>query len=419
MAVKSGSPCPALQRALQAASCGWRVHPLHAGSKRPRLKGWQKEATTNANQIRRWAGQYPQANFGVVCEDGGPLVIDIDGDPGRMSLSQAEQEFGPLPPTLTIRTPRGEHRYFTNPGGIKRAVGWRPGLDVLSSGYAVLPGALVEGRTYSLVGEADLDRALVAELPAEWSEATGKLRRTQRATETACVDLCTSLCVSVSDSDPEGVLRVCKVTTLGQSNEVFFRLIRGLKHNCRLSRADAEQWVEKWFQANHQQMSGDHDLDHFLDELPRRWDAARWTLGTNVLQLAIDEAAHIELPPQIKSKCEGTRRLASVCVALARTTGGVFSLSVTQAAQVLFGLPVDSEPRGTERSTASKRLKAMSNPRGRYGASLEVVEKGVAGHAGGRATRWRLGPDLLPCLQTESGISLPNGTNAERTPSGD
>lgn len=345
-------------------------------------------------------------------------MLDIDGERGWASLTQAEQDLGPLPETLTVRTPRGEHRYFKHLGGIKRAIEWRPGLDVLGGGYAVLSGAGVGGCAYTLVGVGDMGSTIVSELPPRWIEAL-RAKWTQSATETSCVGLCTSLCVSVTDSDPEGVLRACKITTLGQSNEVFFRLIRGLRHNCRLSRTDAEQWVEKWFQANHQQMSGDHDLDHFLDELPRQWEAARWALGTDPVQRAIDEAVHIELPKRFKSKCDGTRRLASVCVALASITGGVFSLSVTQAAQVFYGLPRDRDPTPNQRSIVCKRLNAMANPQGRYGASLEVVKRGVVGHAGGRATRWRLGPDLLPCLQPEGGVSLPNGTNTERTPSGD
>src|SRR5215831_12206392 len=84
----NGEPSPNLQAALHLTSLGLRVLPLHHllppsngngggcscrkpdcppkhRGKHPLYLNWQREATTNANQVRAWWGATPRANVGV------------------------------------------------------------------------------------------------------------------------------------------------------------------------------------------------------------------------------------------------------------------------------------------------------------------------------------------------------------------
>jgi hypothetical protein len=128
-----------LAAAADSAARGWAVFPLWPGSKRPAIRGWQQHATTEPGILAVWWGRRPY-NVGVACGPSGLLVVDID-DPA------AEPEG--LPPTYTVSTPRGEHRYYSTDLG-------RPGLSsagVLGShvdtrgvgGYVVAAGSILRG----------------------------------------------------------------------------------------------------------------------------------------------------------------------------------------------------------------------------------------------------------------------------------
>jgi Bifunctional DNA primase/polymerase, N-terminal len=53
------------RHALEHAELGQRVHPLHDGDKRPRLKGWPGAATSDLDQVDRWWTRWPNANIGI------------------------------------------------------------------------------------------------------------------------------------------------------------------------------------------------------------------------------------------------------------------------------------------------------------------------------------------------------------------
>ena len=126
-----------LAAAADCAARGWAVFPLWPGSKRPAIRGWQEHATTEPGILAVWWGRRPY-NVGVACGPSRLLVVDID-DPA------AEPER--LPPTYTVSTPRGQHRYYSTDLG-------RAGLNsagVLGSqvdtrgvgGYVVAPGSIL------------------------------------------------------------------------------------------------------------------------------------------------------------------------------------------------------------------------------------------------------------------------------------
>ena len=64
--------------------------------KHPAIKGWQKAATTDPEQIRAWWKQNSEYNPAILT--GGSLaVLDVDGEEGRESLRRLEEKHGPLP----------------------------------------------------------------------------------------------------------------------------------------------------------------------------------------------------------------------------------------------------------------------------------------------------------------------------------
>lgn len=96
-------PLRLLSAAAAAAARGWLVFPVWPGSKRPAIRGWEQHATTDLGALKVWWRQRPY-NIGIACGPSDLLVVDID--------HPAAAPDG-LPPTYTVATPRGEHRYYS------------------------------------------------------------------------------------------------------------------------------------------------------------------------------------------------------------------------------------------------------------------------------------------------------------------
>lgn len=139
-----------LDHALAHAARGWAVFPLAPGSKVPLIAGGRgfKDATRDAAVIREWWARCPEANVGIATGSASGFdVLDIDGLEG----AQTVDAMPPLPPTATVRTPKGEHVYFAHRDGLKNAVRFAPGLDIRTDGgYVVGPGSVVNGHAYAL-----------------------------------------------------------------------------------------------------------------------------------------------------------------------------------------------------------------------------------------------------------------------------
>ena len=182
-----------IDEALALARRGFRIVPIHTpgpngcscekgaacgGStgKHPRLNAWQRDATSDAEIIRRWWRSWPDANIGLVMGGASRLVaVDIDGPEGRGTLARLELAHGTLPETLTSRSGRvdgGEHRFFRVPAGLDlkaiknragRAGGPMPKVDIRAeAGQVVAPPSLhASGNRYSWANRG----ASIAELP--------------------------------------------------------------------------------------------------------------------------------------------------------------------------------------------------------------------------------------------------------------
>src|SRR5262249_23182844 len=124
-------------------------------------------ATTDAETIRQWWRQLPEANIGFATgKRSGIFVVDVDGIDAESELRKLEARFGTLPKSVEVITPRpGRHIYFKMPAtDIRNSPGKiAAGVDVRGSGgYVLLPPSR-PGRRY----EWSVDSAnTIADAPA-------------------------------------------------------------------------------------------------------------------------------------------------------------------------------------------------------------------------------------------------------------
>lgn len=165
-----------IEAALEYASRGWRVLPLHgirpgggctchasltcqSAGKHPRIKDWQNEATIDPATIQGWWRKWPDSNIGIATgATSGIFVLDIDNKGGQAGDEAFEQLGGHGPePTATVRTGRGRHLYFRYPRQpVRNSTGTiGPGLDVRGDGgYIVAPPSKhVTGENYHWAGD--------------------------------------------------------------------------------------------------------------------------------------------------------------------------------------------------------------------------------------------------------------------------
>ena len=159
------------QAALAAARRGWHVFPCHPESKRPAIKQWEQQATTDEQQIHHWWPDYSRKNIGVAAGPSGLLVVDLDQpktsadlapEPWRsrgatngadvLAMTAADHDAG-IPATYTVATPSGgQHLYYRQPTGHQLGnsagrIGWK--IDTRGhGGYIVGAGSITDHGRY-------------------------------------------------------------------------------------------------------------------------------------------------------------------------------------------------------------------------------------------------------------------------------
>ena len=156
------------QAALSYASSGMRVLPLEPRGKKPFRGQGVDHATTDQDRIRAWFRAEPEINVGIAAGDG---LIILDADSPSAVEFMASQ-----PPTLTARTGKGKHFYYSSERPFKNSVKkLRDGLDVKTDrGYVVAPPSIHESGT---IYTWEHELAPVAPLPAENRELAGESRK--------------------------------------------------------------------------------------------------------------------------------------------------------------------------------------------------------------------------------------------------
>ncbi len=144
------------------AVAGWGVIPLHtpvdgvcdcrrppwsSPGKHPRTKNGLSDATTDADQIRKWWGMWPTANIGAVVPDG-IVVVDVDVVDPATACKNDE-----LPTTAMAKTGRGHHLIYRTATPIWPMVGVREHVDLRGPGsyIVVAPSLHVSGVRYEWV----------------------------------------------------------------------------------------------------------------------------------------------------------------------------------------------------------------------------------------------------------------------------
>jgi hypothetical protein len=167
-----GQSTDLLESALALASRGLKVFPCRARTKFPATDHGFKDASDDADQIKKWWGINPQYNIAIATgKVSGIFVVDIDGPTAEAELNRLEAEHGKLPVTVEVITGRGRHLYFTMPndpaGCSVGKIG--KGIDVRANGgYVMVPPSIHEsGRRYgwSRTGAKDFAH------PPDWLSA--------------------------------------------------------------------------------------------------------------------------------------------------------------------------------------------------------------------------------------------------------
>jgi hypothetical protein len=246
IATNFGNPRPTDRRlsgvskrdaAITLAEQGLRVFRLEVNGKRPAFGGWQQEATSDPEVVRKlWTGRTGNAmpyNIGVA-PDPNLLVFDEDvsgGKQGDKSRELLEMLYEQLPVTLVVRSARGgKHRYYATPSPVANStskVGTH--IDIKSAGGLVVgPGSVIDGTEYVIETDAP-----IAEAPRWLIDMAGAPReRHHEDTVTPLVELDAPSAISratewIETRAPEaGTYAVaCKVRSYGVSRDVCLDLL--------------------------------------------------------------------------------------------------------------------------------------------------------------------------------------------------
>ena len=131
-----------IRAALTLASRGMHVFPCVPRDKRPATAHGVKDATTDAEIIRRWWQHDPQFNVAIATgEVSNVFVVDIDGVDAELELRRLEAAHGELPATVESITARGRHLFFQMPETpVRNTAGHiAAGIDTRGNGGYVLP----------------------------------------------------------------------------------------------------------------------------------------------------------------------------------------------------------------------------------------------------------------------------------------
>ena len=164
-----------LDWALEAAQhvpvhpCRWYVDPSPDATPEEREKAikaaktpltkWQDLATQDPEQIRKWWGQWPDANIGGVTDQ--LLVLDVDKRHGGCETFEFLRLVDDFPETMTSNTQGGgQHLFYVMRAGEPLKNGTHklgPGIDVKTEGgYVLMPGSTIEGRSYTRANNAPI-----------------------------------------------------------------------------------------------------------------------------------------------------------------------------------------------------------------------------------------------------------------------
>lgn len=212
-----------LESALALAAEGYYVFPLKVAASTPAHTGWQGEATTDPDAVRKmWNRGY---NIGIYTGRD-LLVVDVDTKDGRngwQAIMALELEGKELPPTREHATKSGgRHFIYRVDKPVKQGANvLGEGVDVRSrGGYIVAPGSKFKTGEYTIA-----DDAPIAPAPQWLIDACGPADESpaRAATKLPGIDPERALARSVA------YLESLEPVTAGERNDAAFRAAAQLK----------------------------------------------------------------------------------------------------------------------------------------------------------------------------------------------
>jgi Bifunctional DNA primase/polymerase, N-terminal len=171
-------PGAALPIAHAWADRGVLVLPIWPGGKAPLTRHGVHDASTDAEQLRRWWTRWPDANVAIATGAPGPDVLDVDvrgGESGRPALRRLRQAgIVPEGAPLAVTPSGGAHLYFL---GTSQRNGSLPDLHLdfrSTGGYVLVPPSGVTTDAYS--GTYRWERGGAPTAMLDWDAATRLLR---------------------------------------------------------------------------------------------------------------------------------------------------------------------------------------------------------------------------------------------------
>jgi hypothetical protein len=123
-----GFPVVPMQTAQPGRGCSCAEGGCSDPGKHPRLRGWQRLATTDPAVVGEWWRRWPDANLGLATGRAFD-VLDVDGDQGVEALRAVLPIASAEHPGPVARTGGGGWHLLYAPTGLGNRVGVLPGVD--------------------------------------------------------------------------------------------------------------------------------------------------------------------------------------------------------------------------------------------------------------------------------------------------
>jgi len=161
-----------LKTALRYAAMGWPVLPLVPNRKVPATAHGVHDATTDAEQIKRWWTENPTYNVGIAAgKESGLVVFDVDPRNGGLDgWDDWKKLAGPHEDGATQLTAGGGYHYLALYDPAITSCKLEQGVDLLSDGkYFVAYPSTINGKRYEWEGSDDpLEGVAPFRIPQPW-----------------------------------------------------------------------------------------------------------------------------------------------------------------------------------------------------------------------------------------------------------